>query len=65
MTRVYLYFDEHDSLRPFSGYCVSHDPALVDRLVEVCRRRMRELDLDDLPSRPSDLRPCPPAPEKS
>lgn len=62
-TRVYFYVDKDDPLRPYSGYCVSHDPELLDRLVEVCRQRMRELDIDDFPPKPGPgvLRPWPPA----
>lgn len=62
-TRVYFYVDEEDPLWPYSGYCVSHDPELLNRLVEVCRQRMRELDIKDLPPKPDPgvLRPWPPA----
>lgn len=61
----YFYVAADDPLRPLSGYCVSHDPEMVDRLVDVCRDRLRELDPNALPPRPGpgDMRPWPPASE--
>lgn len=63
-TRVYFYVEKDDPLWPYSGYCVSHDPVLMDRLVDVCRRCLRRVDLDELPPRPGpgDLTPWPPPP---
>lgn len=63
-TLVSVYFEKDDPLRPLSGYCVSHDPGLMYRLVDVCRWHLQELDLDDLPPRPGpgDLTPWPPPP---
>lgn len=62
--RVYFYVDRNDPLWPMSGYCVSHDPELVRRLVWVCREHLSGLSLADLPPRPGpgDLTPWPPPP---